>query len=427
MTRADMKSLLGSLALFLWAMAASETFAAPTNTVEVGDPTIAREGDWYYVFSSGTGAAIRRSKDLVNWELLPPVFPGAVPDWVREKIPTVAPIVWAPDILKFQNNYYCYYSYSTGVGSQRSVIGLATAESLDPDKPGAAWKDQGLVVESTPDKDPYNAIDPAMVLDEAGKPWLVWGSSWAGIYLAEIDPATGKLLEGGKKHRLAANPSVNIEGAIVRFHDGFYYLFVSHNDFKNYNVKVGRSKLITGPYMDRLGKPMTEGNGTPLIAAYGDVVGPGHCGVLLGECPWYDLLVHHVLMEGAYDTRATRDLQVRPIFWATDGWPLAGEVILETPPAAPQPLEGWWSHRVGFGDVHRILFRGDGTLSSRSGARGTWKLDGKTLTMNWPRPEGGDAVDVCVLHPDGNSYVGRNAADTDIRGTREPVTSDRTP
>ncbi|NCV16007.1 MAG: arabinan endo-1,5-alpha-L-arabinosidase, partial [Betaproteobacteria bacterium] len=96
--------------------------AAPTNTVEVGDPTIAREGDWYYVFSSGVGAAIRRSKDLVNWELLPPVFPGAVPNWVREKIPTVTPIVWAPDILKFQNKYCCYYSYSTGVGSQRSVI-----------------------------------------------------------------------------------------------------------------------------------------------------------------------------------------------------------------------------------------------------------------------------------------------------------------
>ncbi|NBV97784.1 MAG: hypothetical protein EBT30_09630, partial [Verrucomicrobia bacterium] len=130
---------------------------------------------------------------------------------------------------------------------------------------------------------------------------------------------------------------------------------------------MGRSKLITGPYMDRLGKPMTEGNGTPLIAAYGEIVGPGHCGVLLGECPWYDLLVHHVLMEGARDGRATRDLQVRPIFWAPDGWPLAGEVIQQTPPAPPKPLEGWWSHRVGFGDVHRILFRGNGTLHLEGG------------------------------------------------------------
>ncbi|NBQ66094.1 MAG: hypothetical protein EBT95_11365 [Verrucomicrobia bacterium] len=103
--------------------------SAPTNTVEVGDPTIARDGDWYYVFSSGVGASIRRSKDLVNWELLPPVFPGAVPNWVREKIPSVTRIVWAPDILRFQNKYWCYYSYSTGVGSQRSVIGLATAET----------------------------------------------------------------------------------------------------------------------------------------------------------------------------------------------------------------------------------------------------------------------------------------------------------
>ena len=400
--------------------------ATPSNIMEVGDPTIIREGDWYYVFSSGAGVSIRRSKDLVDWELLSPVFPGPLPGWVREKISSPSPVIWAPDILRFQNKYYCYYSYSTA-GSQRSVIGLAMTDSLDPDKPGAVWKDQGLIVESTPNKDPYNAIDPAMVVDEAGKPWLVWGSYWSGIYLAELDPSTGKLSEGGKKHRLAANPTSNIEGAILRFREGFYYLFVSHNDFKNYNVKVGRSKQITGPYLDRLGKPMTEGNGTPLIAGYGDSVGPGHCGVLLGDCPWYDLLVHHVLSEGARDARPTRDLQIRPLFWAADGWPLAGEPILQTPPAQPRPLEGWWRHRVGFGDVHRVLFRGNGTLSARSGAQGTWKLENKTLTLKWPRPEGGEVVDVCILHPDGNSYVGRNIVDSDIRGTRESTSTDRNP
>ena len=171
-----MNSLVRVAVLLLLAAVPPRALAGGTNIVEVGDPTIAKEGDWYYVFSSGVGASMRRSKDLVNWELLPPVFPADVPAWVREKIPSVTRIVWAPDILKFKNKYYCYYSYSTGVGSQRSVIGLATAESLDPDKPGAAWKDEGLVVESTPNKDPYNAIDPAMVLDDSGKPWLVWGS-----------------------------------------------------------------------------------------------------------------------------------------------------------------------------------------------------------------------------------------------------------
>lgn len=78
-----MRALMGTLFMALPWIA----LAAPTNIVEVGDPTIAREGDWYYVFSSGTGASIRRSKDLVNWELLPPVFPGPVPNWVREKYP----------------------------------------------------------------------------------------------------------------------------------------------------------------------------------------------------------------------------------------------------------------------------------------------------------------------------------------------------
>jgi hypothetical protein len=66
-------------------------------------------------------------------------------------------------------------------------------------------------------------------------------------------------------------------------------------------------------------------------------------------------------------------------------------------------------------------------MSARSGAQGTWKLENKMLTLKWPRPEGGEVVDVCILHPDGNSYVGRNVVDSDIRGTRESASADRNP
>jgi arabinan endo-1,5-alpha-L-arabinosidase len=390
----------------------------PSGTHEAPDPTIAREGEWYYVFSTGAGIPVRRSKDLIDWKMLPSVFPEAVPAWTKEKIPkgSGGDLVWAPDILRFNGRYFLYYSVST-LGSQRSVIGLATATTLDPDSPRAGWHDEGMILESFPEKDPYNAIDPSMCVDKEGNPWLVWGSYWSGIYLARINPATGRLLEGASRHHIAARrpaqPQAGIEGPIIIRKNRFYYLFVSHDDMVNYNVKVGRSATITGPYLDRLGRQLLEGYGTPVIAPYGKYRGTGHNGLLIDECPWFDVIVHHTLMP------ESRDLQVRPLFWSRDGWPLAGEVIQKTPPGPAEPVTGKWIHQVGWKDVHQIEFHGDGTLTTRNGAKGTWKLEARNLTMRWMLADGFQAVDECVLGPDGSSYVGRNALDTDIRGWRD--------
>ena len=83
--------------------------------MELPHPTIAREGEWYYVFSTGAGIPVRRSKDLIDWKMLPSVFPEAVPAWTKEKIPkgSGGDLVWAPDILRFNGRYFLYYSVST--------------------------------------------------------------------------------------------------------------------------------------------------------------------------------------------------------------------------------------------------------------------------------------------------------------------------
>ncbi|MEI8042063.1 MAG: arabinan endo-1,5-alpha-L-arabinosidase [Verrucomicrobiota bacterium] len=386
----------------------------PSGTREAPDPTIAREGDWYYVFSTGAGISVRRSKNLVDWEMLQPVFSNAVPGWARAKIPNGpgGGLVWAPDILKFQNKYYLYYCVST-LGSQHSVIGLATAEALDPKNPKAGWRDEGLILESFPEKDPFNALDPSMCVDEEGNPWLVWGSYWKGIYLQRVVPSTGRLLEGAQRHHIAsrattATPQAGIEGATITRKNGFYYLFVSHDDFIRYNVKVGRSKSITGPYLDRQGRALMEGHGTPVLAPYGKYRGTGHNGLLIDQCPWFDVMVHHVLMP------ESRDLQVRPIFWSQDGWPLAGESL-----GPREPIQGQWFHQVGWRDIYRVQFGNNGELTAQNGAKGKWGLKEGNLTLRWPMPDGTEAVDECVVSPDGRTYVGRNAKDVDIRGWRE--------
>jgi arabinan endo-1,5-alpha-L-arabinosidase len=56
----------------------------------------------------------------------------------------------------------------------------------------------------------YNALDPTLFIDgddgSSGNQtwWLVFGSYWNGIQLAQVDPSTGKLLEGAQWHNLAS-------------------------------------------------------------------------------------------------------------------------------------------------------------------------------------------------------------------------------
>jgi hypothetical protein len=46
------------------------------------DPTVAKEEDRWYVFSTGPRIFVRSSTDLVHWEEEGPVFAGGWPPWL---------------------------------------------------------------------------------------------------------------------------------------------------------------------------------------------------------------------------------------------------------------------------------------------------------------------------------------------------------
>ncbi|MAT73341.1 MAG: arabinan endo-1,5-alpha-L-arabinosidase [Planctomycetaceae bacterium] len=283
----------------------------------------------YYVAATGRGVQLLRSTDLVHWEKSGRVFESAVPQWARDAVPGTQGI-WAPDLSYHDGLYYLYYSVST-FGSQHSVIGLAVNKSLDPDSADYKWVDRGKVLESSAETTDFNAIDPALLVDEDDRWLLFWGSHWAGLKVVEVDPATGKPKQGAEFQPVAARPDTNshaIEAPFAMFHDGYYYLFVSWDGCcdgadSTYNVVVGRSRDATGPYVDADGKPMLEGGGTTVLEGDQRWRGPGHNGVLTtDEGQW---MVHHT-----YDVEhldAQRILQVRPLSWSADGWPIVGEPV----------------------------------------------------------------------------------------------------
>ncbi|PWT91512.1 MAG: arabinan endo-1,5-alpha-L-arabinosidase, partial [Blastocatellia bacterium] len=267
----------------------------------VHDPTIIKEGRTYYVFSTRAGLSVRCSDDLIHWRLCGDVF-AQLPQWAVQDVQGLRAL-WAPDISYFANSYHLYYAIST-FGTNRSSIGLATNRTLDPASDQYRWMDQGKVISSY-QSDDWNAIDPNIVIDESGEPWLSFGSFWSGIKLRKIDSLTGKLNDKDQTlYSLAARPrDAKSTGAIeapfiIRTVD-FYYLFVSFDLCcrgvqSTYNIRVGRSKKVTGPYVDRDGRDMREGGGTLLLEGVGRWHGPGHCAVLQDKDG--DKLIYH-----AYD------------------------------------------------------------------------------------------------------------------------------
>ena len=288
----------------------------------VHDPVVIKEGVRYYLFSTGPGVPIRCSVDLVTWTTCGSAFDGA-PQWAREQIAGVSDL-WAPDISYFDGEYHLYYSAST-FGRNTSGIGLATTPTLDQSSPEYAWTDHGPVVRSFSSND-YNAIDGNVVLDEAGTPWLSFGSYWTGIKLVELDPETGKtasdppsLISLARRPRSDSEANA-IEAPYIIQRDGYYYLFVSFDaccDGVNstYNIRVGRSESVTGPYVDQSGRSMLDGGGTLIINGTPRWKGTGHQAVLQESDE--TLLIYH-----AYDAQANGvpTLRISPLEWE-DGWP----------------------------------------------------------------------------------------------------------
>ncbi len=288
----------------------------------IHDPVLIKAEDAYYLFCTGVGIVIRKSADLLNWERPRPgkVF-QQTPNWVRKAIPNKFDM-WAPDISYFNDKYHLYYSVST-FGSNRSVIGLVTNKTLNSESPDYEWVDEELVIESI-SADNYNCIDPNLIIDTEGVPWLAFGSFWTGLKMRRLDYATGKLSEEDTTLYSLAQRTVNsgaIEAPFIIRKNDFYYLFASF-DFccqgkdSTYHVRVGRSESITGPYVDREGVEMLKGGGTQVTFATDRWRGPGHNAILQEADA--DYIVYH-----AYDGQfgGIPTLQIHPLLWDEEGWP----------------------------------------------------------------------------------------------------------
>jgi len=313
-------------------------FRAHAGQVSIHDPVMAKEGNTYFLFSTGPGITFYSSADLKNWRLRGRVFPGD-PAWARQVSPSFNGHIWAPDVARHEGKYYLYYSVSA-FGKNTSAIGVTVSPTLDPDSPDYKWVDQGIVLQSIPNRDLWNAIDPNVTVDAQGTGWLAFGSFWSGLKLVKLAPDWKSLAEPQEWHAIAkrdrnvliddtqAGPA-EIEAPFI-FHKGdYYYLFVSwglccRGQDSTYKLMIGRSKEITGPYLDKAGRNLAAGGGSLLLAGNADWPGLGHNSAYTFDGK--DYLVFH-----AYETadHGLQKLKIAEITWDAAQWPVVDPSVLK--------------------------------------------------------------------------------------------------
>lgn len=319
---------------------------APTQPVLKGDvgihdPTMMVVGGTYVAYYTGQEGGVfqgairaKTSLDGVTWHDAGAIGKG-IPAWVKPALGVKPPNLWAPSVSEHGGTYFLYYAASI-FGMNLSAIGLMTNPHLDPARPGDGWRDQGLVLKSGI-ADKFNAIDPFRIDTADGRAWLSYGSYWDGIKLVELDPATGKVKPQAEPVNLATRFGGAIEASALLAHDGQFYLFVSYDRCcagvaSTYRIMVGRADAITGPYLDREGRPMLRGYATQLERSTGRFIGPGGQEPFAGS-DGAPMLVYHY-----YDGQdlGKSKLEIAPIRWDADGWPRL-DSLPSAPPKAATP------------------------------------------------------------------------------------------
>lgn len=297
-------TILTSLSILV--MLATQT-SAQIGQPFIHDPSTIVECDGkYYTFGTGGGGLI--SEDGWKWH------GGAVRPGGGA----------APDAMKIGDRYLVAYGATGGSSNHKGAIFTMWNKTLDPNSPDFKYSEPILVATS----DGYeecDAIDPGLMLDPTtGKLWMSYGTYFGFSRMVELDPKTGGLAPGAEPVDVA----IACEATVPSYHDGWYYLFATHGSCcdganSTYNIVVGRSKNVTGPFIDNVGRSMLEGGGKMVAATDGRRIGPGHIGRIIVEPGIEKMSLHY---EADLDQGGRSVLAIRPLLWK-NGWPVAGENI----------------------------------------------------------------------------------------------------
>ncbi len=274
-----------------------------------------------------------------------------------------------------------------------------------------------------------NAIDPNLRYDDEGNLWMSFGSWFGGIYMLKLDAETGlrdysytyttekNVSDEYYGYKIAGGNAVSGEGPYILKSGGYYYLFVSYGGLSaedGYQMRVFRSKDITGPYVDQNGESavykrnmnnLTTKIGIRLMGSYqfsGNYdthVAQGHNSVFTDDDGKILLVYHTRFAGGKNGIKEAHQVRVQQLFVNEDGWLIAapyeysGETLAEGG-YSKEEMTGSYEFIVhtpntfyhdygtivaGIAENKNISLNDDGTVSGE--LTGTWSYKEGTSDM----------------------------------------------
>lgn len=400
--------------------------------VSVHDPSVIRADGQFYVFGSHLAAA--RTPDLLHWEGVAdlvtsenPLFEDVTLELAEAFEWANTTTLWAADVTDTVDGRFRMYYCACEGSSPRSAMGSAIADSIE-----GPYVDEGIFLRSgmwgEPSEDGTiydatvhpNVIDPHEFVDAEGRHQLLYGSYSGGIFLLEVDPVTGRPLPGqGYGTHLIGGNHARIEAPYMLHSEqtGYYYLLLTFGGLDahgGYNIRVGRSRSVTGPYLDPMGQDLRECAADPSLPLFDDAsiepyglklmgnhefvtgagedavrgpgyVSPGHVSAWAEPGTEDVFLIFHARFPRQGELHQVR---VHRIHYTRDGWPVvsphryAGEAAAgaESTRLTRTEVIGSW-RLVDHGraispeivDSQDITLAQDGTVSGA--VTGTWRLE----------------------------------------------------
>lgn len=314
-----LRRTLLSIALLLFATPANNTLAQQrtqhaeyaTNPVIPGDhpdPTILRIGNTYWMASTSgdwvPSFSLYQSTNLHTWTPDGAIFPRP-PAWAQGDF-------WAPELTTGPKGVYAFYAARKKNGP------LCVAVAAAPRANGPYTDEGPLICQDD------GSIDPSVVRDEHGRPFLIWkedGNSISKPTIIWAQPLTTDLLHlTGTRFELIRNDPNTWEGAVVEGpyilrHKDWFYLFYAGNACCgvacHYAEGVARARRLTGPW--------EKDPANPIIGPNSAWKCPGH-GTAVSTPAGKDYFLYH-----AYPAAASvylgRESVLDAIDWTADGWP----------------------------------------------------------------------------------------------------------
>lgn len=434
-----------------------EAAALRTSRVSVHDPSIVKANGQYYLFGSHLADAV--STNLTSWNTFSTnvsydyanIFAKSG-SWSAHGSSSynISTNLWAPDVIynKSMKKWCMYMSvngdqyYSsiamatadningpytyTGTVVYSGFVNMAQARETDYARVTGTNNVDGRYLRNGAWNTSYgtNAIDPCVTYDRDGNLWMSYGSWFGGLFLLKLDSNTG-LRDYSYTYPTVTNSSdtylgkkisggygTSGEGSYIVWDaaTGYYYLYESYcglnatDSFSGYQIRLFRSRDITGPYTDARGNSAicTSANvdkGAKGIKLFGNYDFSSFNGVSHGELNGNGYMSgghnsafidddgqHYLVYHTRFNTgNEVHQVRVHQQFMNEEGWPVtavyeylgsrisqngyAKTDIIGTYEVVNHQLDAT-TGRTGMLPVQKVTLKEDGTVTGSY--QGTW-------------------------------------------------------